>query len=402
MLKNCRKDFPFLKNNPKTIYFDNAATSLKPHSIVNAILKYYLEDNSNGSRSEHKIAYKCQEMLLKSKNKIKEFINAKDISEIIFNSGTTDGLNMVARMLEDVIKKDDEIVLTEVDHTSNLVPWFALAKRNKAKIIWVKANENNVITKDNLKSVFTSKTKIVAMNHISNTIGKINEIHKIGKFLENKKCYYVVDAAQSIIHEIVDVQKIKCDFLVFSGHKMLAPTGIGVLYCALKYLLLFDAPKHGGGSLDKIYYDGNFTYKNDKKFEPGTPNYAGIYGMLAAIEYIEKIGLENIISYEKKLTQYLMEKMKDVKNIEIYNLNADIPIICFNIQNVFCQDVGQELDIHNICVRTGDNCVKLISKFSNSENKYVRMSLMFYNTFAEIEKAVQVLNQGEDFLNGLF
>ena len=399
-MKNYKKLFPFFIKHHNIIYLDSAATTLKFNSVITNVNNYYLNYSINAYRNENKLAYKCQEIILNTRKIIAKFINAKDHKSIIFTSNTTDSTNKAALMLEEILKPNDEIILTKIDHSSNLVPWFNIAKKTKAKLIFVDVDKNNIISLTQVKKNITEKTKILAINHISNAVGKINEVEKIGQFLEKSKnkIYYYVDAAQSIAHTITNVQKIKCDFLGFSGHKIYGPTGIGVLYINENILNCVYLRQGGGGSIVRLSTDGFIEYKKYNQYEPGTLNYAGIFGLSKSIEQLYKLNFNNVIKYEKSLTLYLYNKLLKVDNIQMISKNPDIPIICFNIKNIFCQDVSHYLAQNNVYTRSGEQCIKLKNSFSKDNYLFIRISLAIYNTKNDIDTLVKLLTKKIDFL----
>ena len=397
---NVRKDFPFFKKNEKIIYFDNAATTLKPKDVINRISNVNTNYSFNSYRTEYKGSIKLQKLINNARKYVATFINAS-ANEINYTYNATFGINHVALMLEEFLNDGDEIILSYSEHSSNLLPWFNLTKKKDIKIRFLKLSNDNKITLSNFKKLFNSKTKIVALTIISNVIGKINECEEIGNFI-NGKCYYVLDAVQSVAHIKTNVKKLKCDFLIFSGHKILGPTGIGVVFTHKKLLKKLNPIIVGGGMNLDIYKNYTYTYKNSYlKFEAGTPNYAGILGLDSALKYIKKIGFKKIIEHEQKLLNYFYKKAKNIKNMVIYNKNTDIGIVSFNIKKIFCQDVVDELSNNNIFLRAGDNCVKLLNNY-NKENKYIRASFYIYNTKEEIDFFFKIIKKGGDFLNVFF
>lgn len=402
-MKNVKKNFPFYNTNSSIIYFDNAATSLKPSSVIDAINNYYINYSNSPLRSEFILANECEKFIEESYKKAKHFINARNVDEIHFTYNATDSLNIVSRVLQKNINQNDEIIITTIDHSSNIAPWLELAKSTKAKIIWAKPDKNQIITLKEIKRLYSKKTKIVSMNTISNVIGKINEYKKIGNFLKNKtNTFYILDATQSISHIEVNVQESLPDFLAFSFHKMWGPTGLGILYVNNKNIKKLTPANIGGGLIENIFDSGVYTLKNHtQKFVAGTPNYAGIFGAAAAIDFINEIGYENIKKHDQKLINCFKEFLHESSVVNWYNPNPDIPIFCFNIENIFCQDAANILSHNNICVRVGDNCAKMLNVF-NKDNKYIRASLSIYNNSDEIKKMFEVINKGGDILHGLF
>ena len=391
-----RNNFLFLKRKHDVIYFDNAATSLKPTVVIEAIYDYYINNSVNVERVEYDIADECKKKIKKIRNNIKEFIGAEYEEEVIYTPSATSSINMIAYMLENsnILKKDDIILIGDAEHSSNLLPWYRLSKNTGVKIIFLNIKSDQIIHLSDVEKIYNKNVKLLIINSISNVIGKNNEIDKIGDFLKKNKCMYFLDVTQSIAHDKLDVNKINCTFCVFSAHKMYGPTGIGILYIKKNILDKLDPYELGGGMNENIYKEPiSYTFKDNlSKFHAGTLNYAGIFGLDAAISFINKIGYKKIHLIENSLRDYLIDKMSLIKDVIIYNKVPDIPIICFNLQKIFCQDVGFFLNKKNICVRYGDNCVKLF-RFNNNVNRYIRMSLCFYNTYEEIDIFIETIKK---------
>lgn len=408
-VKKIRKDFPMLderktQQNHHRCYFDNGATTFKPYSVIEAENKYYIDENANSHRGDYDIAYKVDRKVDEVRNKIKDFIGANEASEIVFTSGASMSLNLVAFSYGlKFLLPGDEIIINEAEHASNVLPRFKISKITGAIIKYVSLDKDGKVTIDNLSKVLTKNTKIVAVAHVSNVLGITNDIKNISKFVhENSNAIVVCDGAQSVPHMKIDVKDLDCDFLAFSGHKMLGPTGIGVLYGKIELLNKIDPFLVGGG--DNARFDKNLNVKYfdpPSKFEAGTLNLAGIYGLGAAIDYINEIGISNIHEYEKKLRKYAIDKLKTLQNLIIYNTNADNGIIAFNVKGVPAQDEATYLNSKGICVRSGEHCAKLLKdKIGNMGS--VRVSLYFYNTFEEVDQLYEALKNGGDFLDAFF
>lgn len=385
-----REDIPMLKNN--LIYFDNGATTLKPQSVIDAEMDYYMNYCANAHRGDYKISQKVDTMYEGVRSKIKKFINAKEESEIVFTSGTTDGLNkIVFGYFKNKLKKDDEVLITESEHASNILPWFILAKDLGIKIKYIKLDSKNEVTIENVKNAITERTKVISLAHITNVIGDIRPIKDICKLAHKNNILVLVDGAQSLSHIKTDVQNDDIDFLVGSAHKMYGPTGVGFIYGKFDLLDAIKPTKYGGGMNAMFLNDGYLELREiPTRLEAGTQNIAGVIGMGAAIDYINNVGLENIASHEHNLKQYLIEKLKQIPNIEIYNEKNVGSIIAFNIKDIFSQDLAVYLDKHNICVRAGSHCAKILNNVFNVNNT-CRISFGFYNTIEEIDELIKVL-----------
>lgn len=406
-VNSIRRDFPILErkiNNNKLVYLDNSATTQKPNAVIDAISNYYRNYNSNIHRSVYKLGNESENIYDNSKKTVKNFINAKEKEEIIYTSGTTESLNIIARMLEDIVEKDDEIIISSIEHHANFVPWQELSKRKNLKLNILEVDENEFIDVNKLKNLVTSKTKIVSLTYVSNVLGIINPIDEIGKFLKDKNIYFIVDAAQAVPHFRIDVQKLNCDFLVFSGHKICGPTGIGVLYGKRNILEKLKPVKFGGGMIGIVDdYNSNWTGLPDR-FEAGTPLLAQAEGLRAALEYVDNIGIENIKNYTKNLTNYLITGMKKIEGIKLYgdfDYNKRVSLISFNIDGVHPHDLASFLDEKGICIRAGHQCTQPLLKRLNTYS-VARVSLYFYNTKEEIDLFLTTLKEVKEFFENEF
>lgn len=385
-----REDIPMLKNN--LIYFDNGATTLKPQSVIDAVVDYYSNYCANAHRGDYKISIKVDTVYEGVRSKIRKFINAKEESEIAFTSGTTDGLNkIVFGYFKNKLKKDDEILITESEHASNILPWFILKKEIGVKVKYIKLNEKNEVTLENVKAALTPKTKVISLAHITNVVGDIRPIKEICSLAHQNNILVVIDAAQSLSHIKTDVTNDDIDFLVGSAHKMYGPTGIGFIYAKFGLLDQLEPTVYGGGMNAMFLNDGYIELREiPTRLEAGTPNIAGVIGMGEAIDYLENIGLDKIKEHEHELKRYLVEKLKLLPNIEIYNENNPGSIVAFNVKDIFSQDTAVYLDKHNICVRAGNHCAKILNNVFNVNNT-CRVSFGFYNTKEEIDKLIVAL-----------
>ena len=390
-----REDFPMLKQD--IIYFDNSATTFKPKQVLEAITDYYTKYTSNAHRGDYKTSLKVDMLYEETREIVKDFINAKHSKEIIFTSGATNSLNTVAfGFAKYNLKPGDEILLTKTEHASNVLPWIELSKQIDIKIKYIPLDKNLKLQTNTLKNAITKKTKLVSVAHITNTVGDVRDLKEIGDVLKDKGIYFVVDAAQSAGHRKIDVQDMNIDFLAFSGHKMLGPTGIGVLYGKEELLEKTKPLNYGGGMNNFFESSGEVEYKQlPTRLEAGTQNIEGVLGLKEAILYINKIGLKNIEKHDKELKDYFLEKIKEVDNIEILNKEAEAGNILFNIKGVFPQDTAIYLDHYNICVRAGNHCAKLLKDELGIKNT-TRISFYIYNTKQEIDKLVEILKNSEN------
>lgn len=386
-----REDFPILKNN--IIYFDNAATTLKPKVLSESTIDYYNNYSANAHRGDYDISLKVDAMYEDARCKVKEFINAKSNKEIIFTSGTTDSLNkIIFGYFKNNLKKGDEVLLTKSEHASNILPWFELSDEIGIEIKYIELDKDKKVTLENTLKAITNKTKVISIAHITNVIGDVRPIEEIIKLAHKKNIKVIIDGAQSVPHMQIDVQKLDIDFLAFSAHKMCGPTGLGIMYVKEDLLKETKPIIFGGGMNSFFEYDGTRKYyEAPTLFEAGTPNIAAVIGFGSVIDYLLKIGLDNIEKYEKELKLYALEKLKKVNDIIIYNYNSESSIITFNIKDIFSEDLAVYLNKFNICVRAGSHCAKILKDEIGIKNT-CRMSLYFYNTKEEIDKLVEALN----------
>ena len=402
-----REDFPILKRKIKNndlIFFDNGATTQKPIQVIDAISDYYKNYNSNIHRSVYTLGDESEKIYEESKHLVKEFINANSHEEIIYTSGTTESMNFIARIIEQDVEDGDEIILTYMEHHANLVPWQQLAIRKNLTLRFLDLDELGRININQLKELINDKTKIVSICHASNVLGNINPVYEIGSLLKDKDIYFVVDAAQSVPHMKIDVDKMNCDFLAFSAHKMCGPTGIGVLYGKKNLLEKFDPVEFGGGMIGVVEEKSSTWAILPDKFEAGTPLLAEAAGLGETIKYLEDIGLENIESYTKELTKYLYDELSKISNIKIYGTNEvsdRVSLVSFNLEGVHPHDLTSFLDEKGICIRAGHQCTQpLLGKLG--AYSVARASLYFYNTKEEIDFFIQVLKETKEFFENEF
>ena len=402
-----REDFPILKRKIKNndlIFFDNGATTQKPIQVIDAISDYYKNYNSNIHRSVYTLGDESEKIYEESKHLVKEFINANSHEEIIYTSGTTESMNFIARIIEQDVEDGDEIILTYMEHHANLVPWQQLAIRKNLTLRFLDLDELGRININQLKELINDKTKIVSICHASNVLGNINPVYEIGSLLKDKDIYFVVDAAQSVPHMKIDVDKMNCDFLAFSAHKMCGPTGIGVLYGKKNLLEKFDPVEFGGGMIGVVEEKLSTWAILPDKFEAGTPLLAEAAGLGATIKYLENIGLENIESYTKELTKYLYDELSKISNIKIYGTNEisdRVSLVSFNLEGVHPHDLISFLDEKGICIRAGHQCTQpLLGKLG--AYSVARASLYFYNSKEEIDFFIQVLKETKEFFENEF
>lgn len=386
-----REDFQILKKD--IIYFDNSATTLKPNVLTDSLLDYYNNYSANAHRGDYDISLKVDKMYEKTREIVKEFINAKSTNEVIFTSGTTDSLNkIIFGYFKDKLKPNDEIILTKSEHASNLLPWFEMADDLNLNIKYIELDDKHEVTLENVKKTITEKTKVISIAHISNVVGDIRPIKEIIEYAHKNNILVIIDGAQSVPHIKIDVQDLDIDFLAFSAHKMCGPTGVGILYGKEQLLNNIKPLIYGGGMNASFTNDGIRVYKElPHLLEAGTPNIADVIAFGNVIKYIEQIGVDNISKYEQDLKIYAINKLEQNENIIIYNKHSKSGIITFNYKDIFAQDLAIYLNKYNICVRAGNHCAKILKDEINVKNT-CRISLYFYNTKEEIDKLCDVLN----------
>lgn len=395
-IQQIRKKFPILDrevNGQPLIYFDNGATTQKPKEVLDVLNHYYEYYNANVHRGIHTLSQEATDKMEESRRKVQAFVNAKHEHEIIFTRGTTEAINLVASSFGELLVEGDEILITQIEHHSNIVPWQLLAQRKKAVLRYIPLSAEGILDLSQLDQLLTNKTKLVALNQVSNALGVVNPIKEIITKAHQVGAKVLIDGAQSTPHIPIDVQEMDCDFFAFSGHKMYGPTGIGVLY-GKEELLNLMPPYHGGGEMIKEVNLDFSTYAClPFKFEAGTPDVAGIIGLGAAIDFINSIGINEIHDYEMSLIDYAMQRLKTLPEVEIYAANAPHSgAISFNLKldGVHASDVGMILDKKGIAVRTGHHCAQPIMKFFCIPGT-VRISFAIYNTKEEIDQFIEGL-----------
>lgn len=403
-IQNIRNQFPILSqqvNGRPLVYLDNAATSQKPVSVMDSWQKYYSEINANVHRGIHTLSQLATEEMELSRRKIQKFINAKYDFEVIFTKGTTEGINLIAYSLTNLIKKDDEILISHLEHHSNIVPWQLLCERTGAKLKVIPMDADGNLQLDYLDENLSEKTKIVSINQVSNALGIVNPVEEIiVKTRAQSNAYIVIDGAQSAPHFKIDVQQLDCDFFVFSGHKMYAPMGTGILY-GKESILREIPPFHGGGEMIAVCSFTKTTYADlPFKFEAGTPNVGGNIALGAAVDFIENIGHEHLQNHENALLEYAQRKLLELEGLRIYGEKAKrTGVVSFNLEGVgISSDVGMILDKMGIAVRTGHHCTQPIMEYFEIAGT-VRASFAVYNTFEEIDILVEGVKKAQRMLS---
>ena len=403
-IQKIRQDFPILGeqvNGKDLIYLDTSATSQTPLKVIEAMNDYYREYNSNVHRGVHTLGTKATDAYEKARMKVRSFINAKRFEEIVYTRGTTAAINLVARSFGDlVIEEGDEIVVNEMEHHANIVPWQQLAKRKGAKLVFIPLEEDGTIALDSVKAAMSNKTKIVAITHVSNVLGTINDIKSIAEIAHAHNAYISVDGAQAVPHMAVDVQDLDVDFYAFSGHKMLGPTGIGILYGKAELLDKMEPIEYGGDMIDYVYKTESTWTDLPVKFEAGTPMIAEAVGLNAAIDYIAELGLDNIYQHEKELVRYAYDKMSAIEGIEIYGPGKDnrAGLITFNLKGVHPHDLATALDSEGIAVRAGHHCAQPLMKWCKASST-ARASFYIYNTIEEVDQFIESLEKTKEFFS---
>lgn len=392
-----RKDFPMLKGD--LIYFDNGATTLKPKCVIDKITDYYENYSANAHRGDYEISLRVDKEFESVRDKVRKFINASSREEIIFTSGSTSALNMIIKgFFGNILEEGDEVIISNSEHASLVLPWFYLAKKLNIKLKFANLDSSYHITLNNIKRLITPKTKVIALSMITNVLGDLRPIKDITEYAHSKDIFVMVDGAQSVPHIKTDVKDLDIDFLAFSAHKMCGPTGVGVLY-GKKELLEEMEPLELGGGMNESFDNPDEVYLKElpTRLEAGTPNIAGVIGFGAAIDYLNNIGMDKIAQIEQELKKYLVDKLSKIPHIDIINEEADSGVTAFNVDGIFAQDVAVYLDKYNICVRAGNHCAKILKKDIGVKNT-VRVSLYFYNTKEEIDALVELLENKDKIM----
>lgn len=394
-INNMKKDFPLLENENIT-YLDSGATTQKPIQVIKAVEEFYQKYNANPHRGAYSLSVEATEQYENTRTKIAKFINAKHREEIIFSKNATESLNLIAYSYGlDNLKKDDEVVISIMEHHSNLVPWQKMTKQTGSKLNYMYINENYEITDEEIESKITDKTKIVGITHVSNVLGTINNVKKIIKYAHKKGAVVIVDASQSIPHMKIDVQDLDEDFLVFSGHKMLAPLGIGVLYGKREILNKMTPFLMGGDMIEYVYEQDTTFAPLPNKFEAGTQNVEGVIGLGAAIDYIENLGYDKIQEIEHEVISYARQELSKLDYLTLYttpNEENHSSVISFNIKGVHPHDVASILDSEGVCVRSGNHCAQPLMRFLGIDST-CRASFYIYNTKEDVDKLVKALDK---------
>lgn len=394
-INNMKKDFPLLENENIT-YLDSGATTQKPIQVIKAVEEFYQKYNANPHRGAYSLSVEATEQYENTRTKIAKFINAKHREEIIFSKNATESLNLIAYSYGlDNLKKDDEVVISIMEHHSNLVPWQKMTKQTGSKLKYMYINENYEITDEEIESKITDKTKIVGITHVSNVLGTINNVKKIIKYARKKGAVVIVDASQSIPHMKIDVQDLDADFLVFSGHKMLAPLGIGVLYGKREILNKMTPFLMGGDMIEYVYEQDTTFAPLPNKFEAGTQNVEGVIGLGAAIDYIENLGYDKIQEIEHEVISYARQELSKLDYLTLYttpNEENHSSVISFNIKGVHPHDVASILDSEGVCVRSGNHCAQPLMRFLGIDST-CRASFYIYNTKDDVDKLVKALDK---------
>ena len=399
-----RQDFAILDqvvNDEPLVYLDNAATTQKPQVVLDTLMAYYHEDNANVHRGVHTLAERATAAYEASREKLRKFINAESTKEVLFTRGTTTGLNWVGRFAEQVLEPGDEVVISIMEHHSNIIPWQKACKKTGAKLVYAYLKDGQLDMED-LANKITEKTKFVSLAQVSNVLGCINPVKEIAKFAHQVGAYMVVDGAQSAPHMAIDVQDLDCDFFTLSGHKMLGPTGIGVLYGKEEILNQMNPIEFGGEMIDFVY-EQEATWKElPWKFEAGTPNIAGAIALGTAVDYLSALGMENIHAYEQELVDYVLPKLQAINDLIVYgpeDPSQHAGVIAFNIDGLHPHDVATALDYEGVAVRAGHHCAQpLINHLGISSA--ARASFYIYNTKEDCDKFVEAILATKEFFNG--
>ncbi len=395
-IKKIREDFPILHqtvNNRPLIYFDNAASTQKPNQVINAITDYYKTDNCNIHRGVHFLSQRATEKYEAVRKEVQRFINAPNPYEIIFTKGATESINLVAASFgKKFIQKEDEVVISIMEHHSNFVPWQVICEERGAKLRLIPIDELGNLEIDKFRSLINEKTRLIAITQASNVLGSVTPLKEIIEYAHQFDIPVLVDGAQGISHLGVDVQELDCDFYCFSGHKMYAPMGVGILYGKEKYLDVMPPYQLGGEMIKEVFYDHSTFNELPFKFEAGTPNVEGVYGLNAAIGYMESIGIQQIADYESMLLDHATKKLMEIEGLTIVGrANQKTSLISFNLENIHPYDAGTILDKMGIAIRTGHHCAQPLMEWFKIPGT-IRASFAFYNTPEEIDQLAESIH----------
>ncbi|HFR3333117.1 TPA: cysteine desulfurase [Streptococcus suis] len=403
-LERIRKDFSILDqvvNDEPLVYLDNAATTQKPQQVLDVLADYYQKDNANVHRGVHTLSERATARYEAARQKVADFIQAKSSKEILFTRGTTTSLNWVAQFAKEILQPDQEVIISVQEHHSNIIPWQQACQQTGAKLRYVSLKDGE-LDMDHLRSLLSSKTKFVSLAHVSNVLGSVAPIGEIAELVHQVGAYLVVDGAQSVPHMAVNVQELDVDFFAFSGHKMLGPTGIGVLY-GKEELLNRMSPVEFGGEMIDFVYEQSATWKElPWKFEAGTPNIAGSIGLGAAVDYLMEIGMDAIQAHEVELVDYVFPKLQAIPGLTIYgsqDLSKRTGVIAFNLDDLHPHDVATALDYEGVAVRAGHHCAQPLLRYLQVPAT-VRASFYIYNTKADCDKLVEAIIKTKEFFNG--
>lgn len=392
-VEDIRQDFPILQRDVygrPLVYLDNAATTQKPRSVVEAISNEYYSTNANVHRGVHFLSQKATDLHEAARERVRQFINARSTAEVLFTRGTTESLNLVASSFgEAFLKEGDEVIVSVMEHHSDIVPWQLLRERKGIVIRVIPMDDSGRLDLEALERLFSERTRLVCVAHVSNVLGTVNPVKQMAATAHAHGAYMLVDGAQSIPHFKVDVQDLDCDFLTFSGHKIYGPTGIGVLY-GRESLLEKMPPYQGGGEMIARVTFEHTTYERlPYKFEAGTPDYVGTHALAAAIDYVEALGMDEIAAHERRLTQYAMERLGAIKDMHLYGTTPDKDaVVAFNVGNIHPLDLGTLLDRLGIAIRTGHHCAQPLMQRCGVEGM-ARASFALYNTMDEIDRLAE-------------
>ena len=405
-VEKIRKDFPILDqivNDEPLVYLDNAATTQKPKAVLEAVNRYYQEDNANVHRGVHTLAERATASYEAARETVRRFINASSTKEVLFTRGTTTGLNWIGRFAEEILEEGDEVLISIMEHHSNILPWQEACRKTGAKLVYVYLKDGGLDLED-FREKLTDRTKFVSITHASNVLGVINPIQELAQLAHEKGAIMVVDGAQSVPHMKIDVQKLDADFFVFSGHKMAGPTGIGVLYGKEQYLNQMSPVEFGGEMIDFVYEQSATWKELPWKFEAGTPNMAGAIGLAAAIDYLEAIGMDAIERHEQDLIAYVFPKLQAIEGLKIYgsqDLAKRSGVISFNLGDLHPHDLATALDYEGVAVRAGHHCAQPLIQYLEVPAT-ARASFYLYNTKEDCDKLVEALIKTKEFFNGTF
>ena len=405
-VEKIRKDFPILDqivNDEPLVYLDNAATTQKPKAVLEAVNRYYQEDNANVHRGVHTLAERATASYEAARETVRRFINASSTKEVLFTRGTTTGLNWIGRFAEEILEEGDEVLISIMEHHSNIIPWQEACRKTGAKLVYAYLKDGGLDLED-FREKLTDRTKFVSITHASNVLGVINPIQELAQLAHEKGAIMVVDGAQSVPHMKIDVQKLDADFFVFSGHKMAGPTGIGVLYGKEHYLNQMSPVEFGGEMIDFVYEQSATWKELPWKFEAGTPNMAGAIGLAVAIDYLEAIGMDAIEHHEQDLIAYVFPKLQAIEGLKIYgsqDLAKRSGVISFNLGDLHPHDLATALDYEGVAVRAGHHCAQPLIQYLEVPAT-ARASFYLYNTKEDCDKLVEALIKTKEFFNGTF